>query len=625
MIKTIRIKTKIQNIILGIAVLITCAAVAISAYTDFSSNKSNIINQKTKELETDVVQVQDSLSRYFNSTLASLGELYYDQNIKQAIKTRNTRLYNVYKRKAISSLRDFSLLKGFENVVLYDSDFKLIASLTRTIPLNKNHINDIAKRIENYKDKQVIFHRFGNTDSIVFILKIEYSAGNSAYVLSVKNLKDYSQGLADYETDSAEFYAFTRSLSYKNTLIKLKGPQSYSHFNLQADTMIKYNRYFARSYNAMGQETISQLKDLDGFQNVFILGLIKPGYIEKTALEKKEELVDLYGRKVMWLGVLLLFYLAILGSRVNIQDQFIKIKLLIMRMLNKDLAENDAKVLSKQAKKDAYSYIDQEASLSHSVLKIYNSLRKMTPEDIKNLSIKNSLSKENIRLVYQPVVDANSLQPQFCEVFLRLLNYYGEELMPSEFIPVLEHFNMLENLDEMMLEKIIRKIETLQAKDPMAKISLNISNGAFNSYKFLDKLKYELNNGNMNTENVMLEIPQVDILDERSNSMFVQHLGEKGVQFTVSIGKLDKALAKKLVDHKIGFIRVSMADFADVLENTEKQAILKEILTNAKKNDLKIIAERIETEMMFKLAKSLEIDLLQGYYIGKPKKYYTHK
>lgn len=625
MIKTIRIKTKIQNIILGIAVLITCAAVAISAYTDFSSNKSNIINQKTKELETDVVQVQDSLNRYFNSTFSSLGELYYDQNIKQAIKTRNTRLYNVYKRKAISSLRDFSLLKGFENVVLYDSDFKLIASLTRTIPLNKNHINDIAKRIENYKDKQVIFHRFGNIDSIVFILKIEYSAGNSAYVLSVKKLKDYSQGLADYETDSAEFYAFTRSLSYKNTLIKLKGPQSYSHFNLQADTMIKYNRYFSRSYNAMGQETISQLKDLDGFQNVFILGLIKPGYIEKTALEKKEELVDLYGRKAMWLGVLLLFYLAILGSKVNIQDQFIKVKLLIMRMLNKDLAENDAKVLSKQAKKDAYSYIDQEASLSHSVLKIYNSLRKMTPEDIKNLSIKNSLSKENIRLVYQPVVDANSLQPQFCEVFLRLLNYYGEELMPSEFIPVLEHFNMLENLDEMMLEKIIRKIETLQAKDPMAKISLNISNGAFNSYKFLDKLKYELNNGNMNTENVMLEIPQIDILDERSNSMFVQHLGEKGVQFTVSIGKLDKALAKKLVDHKIGFVRVSMADFADVLENTDKQTILKEILTNAKKNNLKIIAERIETEMMFKLAKSLEIDLLQGYYIGKPKKYYTHK
>jgi EAL domain-containing protein (putative c-di-GMP-specific phosphodiesterase class I) len=68
-----------------------------------------------------------------------------------------------------------------------------------------------------------------------------------------------------------------------------------------------------------------------------------------------------------------------------------------------------------------------------------------------------------------------------------------------------------------------------------------------------------------------------------------------------------------------------MSAFASVLENEAKQKVLKQILANSKKHDIKIIAERIETELMFKLAKSLDIEFLQGYYIGKPKKYYTHK
>ncbi|HAG52185.1 MAG TPA: hypothetical protein DCL21_00160, partial [Alphaproteobacteria bacterium] len=218
-----------------------------------------------------------------------------------------------------------------------------------------------------------------------------------------------------------------------------------------------------------------------------------------------------------------------------------------------------------------------------------------------------------------------TLQPQFCEVFLRLLNYYGEELMPSEFIPVLKHFNMLENLDEMMLEKIIKKIQTLNSTDPTARISLNISNGAFNSYKFLDKLKYSLKDGGINTDNVMLEIPAIDIIHEQKHINFIQELTQSGVQFAVSVYDLDTPTAKKVVELGIKYVRIDMSKFADVLENESKQKLLKQVLANAEKYDLIIIAERIETEFMYKLARSLDIQLLQGYHIGKPKKYYTHK
>lgn len=625
MAKKIKISTKLQNILLGSIVFTFCLTLGIKSYKELSTNTENITNQELANLDKESAEVEDSVNRYIKSLFDSMGEIYYDKRIKQASLTSNTRLFSVYQQKSHSALREFALFKNIKNIFLFDDDYNLISSINRSVFLNNQNLDNIKKRLENYKEKQVIFQALGHKKLVMMMLRLDYSELNSAYIVIIDDLKTITNSLPDYETDEIEYFFITRTLDYKDSLIKLKGKHSLNHYSLKEDTLLRYSPSFIRSFNAEGEETISRVKYLENFQFSYVLGLIKPKFMENEIAKSKDSIISKYTFWAIWVLMCVVIFASILISKVNLQIQCILITRRIIAKLNPISYEVKPQELSKQAKRQAYSYIEEENALKNSVFKVYNSLRKMTPEDIRNLSIKNSLSKENIRLVYQPVIDSKTMQPQFCEVFLRLLNYYGEELMPSEFIPVLSHFNMLENLDEMMLEKVTRKIQTLQSTDSAARISLNISTGAFNSDTFLRKLKANLIKGNINTDNVMLEIPELRIIEEPHHSEFIQDLRGYGVHFVVSVKMLDNATIKKVTENKIQYVRINMSDFSDVLENAEKQVILKQIISNAKKHNLQLIAERIETEFMFKLAKSLDIPLLQGYHIGKPKKYYTHK
>lgn len=623
--KVFKITTKIQNIFLGVAVALFCLGVAIKAIQDFSSNTAKITNKEISELNRRTSEVEQSVNRYVNSIFESMGEIYYDERIKKAAVTSNTKLFPLYREKTRAALREFALFKDLKNIFLFNSDYNLVSSVNRSIYLNADNVSDISKRLEEFKDKQLVMQTIANKKVVLFIYRLDYSEFNHAYVVVVDDLSNLTNGLADYQTKEAEYYLFSRTLGYKNSLIKLKQADSINYYNLQENTLMRFNSEFIRSYNSEGVETISKVEPLNNFQYSFVLGILKPDFLVEKIASSKSQISSYYTFWLVWAVIFALIYILLVISKLNIHRQLVLAKGKIIELFKSKDDKIKPQELSKAAKRQAYSYIEEENALKNSVFKVYNSLRKMSPEDIRNLSIKNSLSKENIRLVYQPVVDSKTMQPQFCEVFLRLLNYYGEELMPSEFIPVLSHFNMLENLDEMMLEKVIKKVQSLQSTDETAKISLNISNGAFNSSKFLRKLKAGLIQGNINTENVMLELPSLTIIENENHSAFIKDLRSYGVHFAVSVDLLDNTTLKQITDHNIQYVRINMSAFSNVLENIESQKTLKQIISNAKKYNLQIVAERIETEFMFKLAKSLEIPLLQGYYIGKPKKYYTHK
>lgn len=622
----VNITNKIQNIVLGLLVVLTAGVVFFTSSNKLSSNAENVTNIEYTKLIKDTSKVEDSVSRFFNSSLESIGQIYYDDRIKKSIFMRHTRLNNNYKQKASESLKDFAIFKGYKNILLFDPEFKLLGSVNRSISFTQDVLTSITNRLENFKENQVVLQKINGQNALAIILKLEYADGHYAYLVVVENLFESIVDLPGYNTDDAEYFMVSKTLDYKDSLLSINGENTPEHFYLKEDTLMKYSEFFSRSFNYEGKETVGKIQKLKEKQYSYILGLLKPESLALKIKDSEMVIKDYYFNYYILVGLLLLSYLSLVFSKVNLQRQFMNLLAYIAYRFDPERDKKKAgEALTKQIKKDAFSYAEKEASLKNTMFKAYSALKKMTPEDIRNLSIKNSLSKENIRLVYQPVVDAKTMQPQFCEVYLRLLNYYGEELMPSEFIPVLRHFNMLENLDEMMLEKVIKKIQSLQSTDSSAKISLNISSGAFNSDKFLKKLKSSFITGEISTENVMLEIPALEVINDEKSAEFIDDLTNYGVHFAVSISSLGNQTMKKILSHKIKYAKIDMSEFSNVLESEEKQKTLKQILTNSKNNGISIIAERIETELMFKLAKSLDIQLLQGYYIGKPKKYYTHK
>jgi EAL domain-containing protein (putative c-di-GMP-specific phosphodiesterase class I) len=621
----LKITTKVQNIVLGLILLIATVIVVGLHYTQLSANQEKVTNQEYNKLAEEITNVEETINRYFKTNLDNLGQIYYDDRIKKALFMRNTRLYPTYQEKAQNALQDFAIYKQYNNLILFDPSFNLIASVNRSFNFPQELLVKIINRLETQKQNQLVLQRLDGKSVIIYFVKLKYEETQYAYLVSVEELFPAIAGLPNMGNNMAEYYFTTKTLDYKDSLLNLSGENTPDNFYLKEDTLMKYSPHVSMAFNYMGQETISKVEVLSDFQYAHVLGLLKVSNFNGEVNQARDAIIKNFAIAGSILGLLGLLYVVLVVTKTNIQYKILQFIDELMYRLNPAKQELRARDKVKQVQKEAYAYAEQEASIKNTMFKAYSALKKMTPEDIRNLSIKNSLSKENIRLVYQPVVNSKTMQSEFCEVYLRLLNYYGEELMPSEFIPVLKHFNMLENLDEMMLDKVIKKIQSLQSTDSTAKISLNISSGAFNSDKFLRKLKSSFITGEIGTKNVMLELPALDVINDERSVEFIDELTNYGVHFAVSISSLENSTVKKILEHKIKFVKIDMSAFASVLENEAKQKVLKQILANSKKHDIKIIAERIETELMFKLAKSLDIEFLQGYYIGKPKKYYTHK
>ena len=68
-------------------------------------------------------------------------------------------------------------------------------------------------------------------------------------------------------------------------------------------------------------------------------------------------------------------------------------------------------------------------------------------------------------------------------------------------------------------------------------------------------------------------------------------------------------------------IKIDRKFITNIHEDQKKQAMVKDMIKTFHSRGIKALAEGIETEEEFNYLKTVDVDLMQGYYLGKPKIY----
>lgn len=63
---------------------------------------------------------------------------------------------------------------------------------------------------------------------------------------------------------------------------------------------------------------------------------------------------------------------------------------------------------------------------------------------------------------------------------------------------------------------------------------------------------------------------------------------------------------------------MNLSIIRDIDKNADKQQIVENIVAYAHKRGMKIVAEGLETPEEIRAVLELEVDLLQGFYLGRP-------
>ena len=250
------------------------------------------------------------------------------------------------------------------------------------------------------------------------------------------------------------------------------------------------------------------------------------------------------------------------------------------------------------------------------------SLVEQTVEDYKTLSdFKNALAAGEITFYLQPQCRAVNGNIVGAEALARWLRPDGTCVSPVSFVPTLEKYGFIPDLDRHIWEEVCRWIRSsLDRGNPLIPISVNISPVdifTLNVPRYFSELirKYDL--------------PQSAVKVEITESAY----GEDSDKVRATVQELrDAGFAVLMDDFGSGYSSLNMlrelnvdmikldAYFLRMQEDTEKKGmhIIESVVNMAKTMSMPIIVEGVETNEHRAYLMSLGCRYIQGYYFYKP-------
>ncbi len=255
-----------------------------------------------------------------------------------------------------------------------------------------------------------------------------------------------------------------------------------------------------------------------------------------------------------------------------------------------------------------YRYYDE--TLEHKI--------KLRQYIINNL--RKSFDAGRIKVYYQPVI--RSLSGNICglEALSRWETEEYGQLMPSDYIGILEDSHLIHKHDMYMVEQICRDYTQMQAEHTAVPISINLSRVDFMECDVIGIIEMLVKKYNVPKQ--MLNFEVTESAEGRENlSSQVATLRKAGYEIWMDDFGSGYSSLNDLKEYEFDVLKNDMqflTDFNDTEKALKSRIILNSNILMAKKLGIRTLAEGVETEDQMNFLKNAGCDILQGYFYSKP-------
>lgn len=227
-------------------------------------------------------------------------------------------------------------------------------------------------------------------------------------------------------------------------------------------------------------------------------------------------------------------------------------------------------------------------------------------------------------LVFQPIVpvavDGDS-RPHY-ELLLRLRDEEGRVVMPSEFIPAAERYNVMPLLDGWVVERALRDLVPSRrdgVHEAPYTIAINLSGTTLSDQGFLESLIQQLEEHEPTPGVLCFEITETAaIANLASASYIMREITSRGC--LVSLDDFGSGLSSfnYLRNLPVHYLKIDGQFVQDVAEDRVDRSLVEAIVQVGRSMGVYTVAERVETQAVFDTLKEIGVGYVQGYLLGKP-------
>ncbi len=227
----------------------------------------------------------------------------------------------------------------------------------------------------------------------------------------------------------------------------------------------------------------------------------------------------------------------------------------------------------------------------------------------------NAYKEKRLRLAYQPVVNSRTGNIDHYEALLRVVNEVGNISSAGPLIPVAEKMGLIGLIDRIVMEMVIDELR----RAPNLHMAFNVSNMTTEDPSWLDQITQMLKDSPEVASRLSVEITETAVhRDLRRSAYFVASLQSLGCMVALDDFGSGYTSFRQLKALSVDMVKIDGAFVKDIANSADDKFFVKTLMDFAKGFGLQTVAEFVENGEIAKILMEMGVDLLQGYYFGKP-------
>lgn len=224
---------------------------------------------------------------------------------------------------------------------------------------------------------------------------------------------------------------------------------------------------------------------------------------------------------------------------------------------------------------------------------------------------------DELRLVYQPLVDLKRGRIVGLEALLRWQLRHGEPILPEAFIPVAEETGAIVPIGQWVLEEACRRMKGWMERWPDQDlwISVNLSGRQVRRPELHDELAAILDATGLPPHRLCLEITESLLTQVPEHVARLKALGPRIAIDDFGAGHSSLAALRHLAVDTLKIDRLFLAGLGSDHQDTE---LVRAAIQLAKALRLEVVAEGVESGPQVELLRDMGCDLAQGFHFAQP-------
>lgn len=246
--------------------------------------------------------------------------------------------------------------------------------------------------------------------------------------------------------------------------------------------------------------------------------------------------------------------------------------------------------------------------------------------DIANLSddnmagkVEHALENDGFRILFQPIISLRGDSREHYDVLLRLVDKDGTDVLPEDFLPLIEARNQGAKLDRWVVLNTIKTLADHRKRGHHTQVFIHLTPSSIQDPTFLPWVNSALKAAKLPGDALTFQITEEQAQSYlKVAKSFSKGLGLLKCKLALThFGLIESGLS--VTRHlDIDYIRIDGSFIEALSKNDKAMAPLETLVSAIHKQDINSIVPQIESAEVLAALWELGVNYIQGYYVQAP-------